>query len=60
MKEFNIRIFYPTTEQGMKDLHSKIAKAHIEAVKNCINGLSCPTEQKLKLIDSIIEKSTKS
>ena len=60
MKEYNIRVFYPKSEKDMNYLRRQIVKAHIEAVGNCINGLSCPTEQKLLLIDRIIDKSAAS
>lgn len=60
MKEFQVRVFYPTSERDWQNLQHRISKAHIEAVTNCINGLSCPNEQKIILINRIIEKSAAS
>ena len=56
MTQYKIRVLYPKSEKDMKYLRKQIVKAHIEAVGNCINKLSCPTEQKMILIDHIINE----
>lgn len=49
----NIIVNYPKTEQGMKELEKRVALAHSMITKNYIKNLSCPAEQKVKLINAI-------
>lgn len=44
---------FPKTAQGMKELENRVAAAHAMAAKNYIKNLSCPAEQKVKLINAI-------
>ena len=44
---------YPTSEAGRKELASRVAMVHAEAVNNYIQKLSCPTEQKKALVNAV-------
>lgn len=49
----NVFIHYPKTNEDMKILNIKIAKIHIEAIKEQINELECPKSQKVDLLNQI-------
>ena len=55
----NIIVHYPTTEEGWRELRRRMAIVHADAVLNSVQKLNCPTWQKIKLIDAIIEDSKK-
>lgn len=55
----NIIVHYPTTEEGWRELQRRMAIVHADAVLNSVQKLNCPTWQKIKLIDAIIEDAKK-
>ena len=55
----NIIVHYPTTEEGWRELRKRMAIVHADAVLNSVQILNCPTWQKIKLIDAIIEDAKK-
>ena len=55
----NIIVHYPTTEEGWRELRRRMAIVHADAVLNYVQKLNCPTWQKIKLIDAIIEDAKK-
>lgn len=55
----NIIVHYPTTEEGWRELRRRMAIVHADAVLNSVRKLNCPTWQKIKLIDAIIEDAKK-
>lgn len=55
----NIIVHYPTTEEGWRELRRRVACVRADAVLNYIYNLQCPTWQKIKLIDAIIEDAKK-
>ena len=55
----NIIVHYPTTEEGWRELRRRMAIVHADAVLNSVQKLNCPTWQKIKLIDAIIEVAKK-
>ena len=55
----NIIVHYPTTEEGWIELRKRMASVHADAVLNSIQKLNCPTWQKIKLLDAIIEDAKK-
>lgn len=59
VREIKVREVFPTTEQDRIELHKRMAKAHLEAVSSCINKLTCPKEQKIALLDALIDKTSK-
>ncbi len=48
-------VHYPGTPENQAELEGRIAKFHAEYVAQYIEKLSCPTEQKLELVDAIIK-----
>ena len=55
----NLIVHYPTTEEGWRELRRRMAIVHADAVLNSVQKLNCPTWQKIKLIDAIIEDAKK-
>jgi len=55
----NIIVHYPTNEEGWRELRRRMAIVHADAVLNSVQKLNCPTWQKIKLIDAIIEDAKK-
>lgn len=51
----NIIVHYPKNEQAIKALQKSVATVHAEAVASYIDKLTCPKEQKIALIDMVIE-----
>ena len=48
-------VYYPETPEKMALLEKRVAKFHAQYVANYIRKLQCPTWQKMKLIDAIVE-----
>lgn len=59
VREIKVREVFPTTEQGWNELHKRIARAHLEAISSCIDKLTCPKEQKIALLDAVIDQAGK-
>lgn len=55
VQEIKVREVFPATEQDWIELHKRMAKAHLEAISSCIDKLTCPKEQKIALLDAVIE-----
>lgn len=55
----NIIVYYPTTEEGWRELRRRMAIVHADAVLNSVQKLNCPTWQKIKLVEAIIEDAKK-
>ena len=55
----NVIFHYPTTEEGKYELAKQISIIHADAVIQYIKNLNCPHEQKLKLLDAVIETAKK-
>ena len=45
---------YPQTEQGQNELKNITASVHADFVKNYIQHLSCPKEQKIRLMKALL------
>ena len=54
----NVIFHYPTTEEGKRELADNVAKIHADMVIQYIKKLNCPFEQKIKLLDAVIETAT--
>ena len=50
-----IIVYDPETPEKQTLFDARVAKFHAEYVAEYIERLKCPTEQKLKLIDAIIQ-----
>ena len=48
-------VYYPETPEKQAEFDVRVAKFHSEYVAQYIENLKCPTEQKLKLIDAIVQ-----
>ena len=58
--EINVIVHYPQTEEGRRELARRVAGVHADMVSQYIQKLDCPTEQKEKLLDAVIETAKKS
>ena len=54
-QEINIIKHFPETEEGMLELRKRVSIVHAQVILNRINKLPIPTDQKIKLLDAIIE-----
>lgn len=52
-------VHYPTTEEGKRELAGRVADVHAGFVVNTINKLDCPLEQKLELLQAVIDNTRK-
>lgn len=48
-------LIMPTTPEGKAKLSKELAKFHAEQALKMVQKLSCSTEQKLELIDAVVE-----
>lgn len=48
-------LIMPTTPEGKAKLSKELAKFHAEQALKMVQKLPCPTEQKLELIDAVVE-----
>lgn len=48
-------LIMPTTPEGKAKLSKELAKFHAEQAVKMVQKLPCPTEQKLELIDAVVE-----
>lgn len=53
----SVIMHYPTTEKGRLELANRMAEVHADAVCRRIRELTCPDEQKLQLLDTVIESA---
>jgi len=49
----NIIVHYPVGEQGKLELAKKVADAHALAIKNYIEKLPCPKEQRQTILTEV-------
>ena len=55
MVPINLIVYYPKTEEGQMELAKRVSDVHATAVTQRIKSLTCPTSQKLELLDAVIE-----
>ncbi len=55
MAPINLIVYYPKTEEGQEELARRVSDVHAAAVNQRLKSLNCPTNQKLELLDAIIE-----
>lgn len=51
----NVIVYLPKTEEGKKQLAQCVSDVHASAVNQKLTSLNCPTQQKLELLNAIIE-----
>lgn len=61
MRHSPIRIIvhYPAKYEAQRELENQVARVHADFVLSKVKSLSCPSAQKLALIDSIIESCSR-
>ncbi len=55
MAPINVIVYYPKTEEGKEELARRVSDVHAAAVNQRLKSLNCPTNQKLELLDAVIE-----
>ena len=55
MAIINLIVYYPKTAEGQEELVKRVSDVHASAVTQRIKSLNCPTNQKLELLDAVIE-----
>lgn len=55
MAPINVIVYFPKTQEGQEELEKRVAEVHTSAVTQQIKHLTCPTSQKLDLLDAVIE-----
>lgn len=53
--DMEVFLIMPTTPEGKAKLSKELAKFHAEQALKMVQKLPCPTEQKLELIDAVVE-----
>lgn len=51
----NIIVYYPTTEEGKKELAKRVSSVHSDVIIRHIKKLNCSSAQKKKIFDKIID-----
>ena len=54
MAPINLIVYSPETEEGKTELAKQIADLHAAAVTHHIKSLTCPTSQKLALLEAVL------
>ena len=55
MAPINLIVYYPKTEEGKEELARRVSDVHVAAVNQRLKSLNCPTNQKLELLEAVIE-----
>ena len=55
MAPINLIVYYPKTEEGKEELAKRVSDVHAAAVTQRLKSLNCPTQQKLDLLDAVID-----
>ena len=55
----NIIVHYPKTAEAQQELSDRIAGVHADIVHQRIKKLTCPSRQKIQLLDSVIKSASK-
>ncbi len=55
----NVIVHYPKTEEGKRELAERVAGVHADMVNQHIKKLNCPSEQKVQLLDAVIESASR-
>ena len=50
----NVIVHYPKSIEGQRELAERVAGVHADFVNQYIKKLTCPSEQKTKLLDAVI------
>lgn len=53
----NVIVHYPTTDEGKQELAKRVSSVHADMVNQYIQRLSCPSSQKIQLMNAVIESA---
>ena len=53
--QLNVVVHMPTSESGKRELAQRVSDVHANIVNNRLKSLNCPEQQKLALLNAIIE-----
>lgn len=53
--QVNVIMYFPTSGKGKSDLARHVSDIHASAVNQRLKSINCPTQQKLDLLDAVIE-----
>lgn len=53
----NVIVHYPTTDEGKQELAKRVSSVHADMVNQYIQKLSCPSSQKIQLMNAVIESA---
>ena len=56
VRELNVIVHYPDSEEDMAEIRKRLARIHAQYVLNYIQNLRCPQWQKEKLLDAVIAR----
>lgn len=59
MAPVNVVLHLPKTEAGQQEMAMRVAEIHANAVVQRIKDLNCSRQQKLQLLDAIIDSKAK-
>jgi len=55
----NVIVHYPKNIEGQRELAERVAGVHADMVNQHIKKLNCPSEQKVQLLDAVIQAASK-
>ena len=55
----NVIVHYPKTEEGKRELAERVAGVHADMVNQYIKRLNCHSEQKVQLLDAVIQSASR-
>ena len=55
----NVIVHYPKSIEGQRELAERVAGVHADMVNQHIKKLNCPSEQKVQLLDAVIQAASK-
>lgn len=55
----HVIVHYPKTEDGRSELTERVAGVHADMVHQYIYKLNCPSEQKIQLLNAVIQAVSK-
>lgn len=59
MAPVNVIVYHPITEAGREELARRVSDIHAASVIQRLKSLNCPTQQKLALLDAVIDTAKK-
>ncbi|MGN0307591.1 MAG: hypothetical protein ACI4DN_05180 [Lachnospiraceae bacterium] len=54
----NVIVHYPKTFEGQRELAERVADVHASLVNQHIKKLTCPSDQKIQLLDAVIKSAS--